>query len=87
VSATTPEISEKVIALIRQTRATREYALDYAAWKFGILATSVQRILKRDKMQERKDFWKCALSKKVKDGRLKLCLEHRHWASEGEWPG
>jgi hypothetical protein len=44
VTATMPEISEKVIALIRQTRATREYSSEYAAWKFGISASSVQRM-------------------------------------------
>jgi hypothetical protein len=50
ITATTPEISEKVIALIRQTRAI-------------------------------------ALKKKVKEARLKFCLDHRDWANEGEWPG
>jgi hypothetical protein len=87
VTATTPEISEKVTALIRQTRATREYSSEYVAWKFGISASSVQRILKRDNMRKRKPFWKCALKKEVKDARLKFCLDHRDCANEGEWLG
>ena len=85
----TPENTEKVIAKVRKDRYGREkscadLAGELSAEGLDISAITIWRILKLVGFNKIKPMRKPGLTKKMKEERLKWCLDYKDWTLE-DW--
>jgi transposase len=82
-----PELQEKVLAKVRHDRFGREktcadIAGEISLEGLNISATTIWRILRSASLKKTKPTRKPGLTQKMKNERLKWCLQHQHWTLE-----
>jgi len=85
----TPEMTEKVVAKVREDRYGREKSCADLAGELSneginISAITIWRILRQAGLRKKKPTRKPGLMKKMKEDRLKWCTEHQDWTLD-DW--
>ena len=70
--------------LVTEDRAGREYSLEEIAYRVGLSATTIRRILKKLGFKKVKPTRKPGLIKEQRTARLQFAEDHKHWALE-DW--
>jgi transposase len=83
-SKQTPELVRAIVQSVSASAAGREQSTMQIAAQVGVLASTVHRVLRKNKFRSCKRTMKPGLTPAMREARLQFCLRHKDWTLE-DW--